>query len=93
MGKKEENNNKVNKVEIEVKETTIRIMIEKEIKNKTKETEEASAVIETEGGAPALTGAMKPLCIPLEQPDMPEGTKCFFTGKPAKRYCLWGRSY
>eukprot|EP00400_MALV-I_sp_L67-5_P000385 gene385-679_t len=66
---------------------------EKEIKEKTKDTQQASVVNEEEGGAPALTGAMKPLCIPLEQPDMPEGTKCFFTGKPAKRWCLWGRSY
>ncbi|XP_055388345.1 LOW QUALITY PROTEIN: uncharacterized protein LOC129616798 [Condylostylus longicornis] len=46
-----------------------------------------------EGCAPALTGAMKSLCIPLDQPPMPEGTKCFFTGKPAKRWCLFGRSY
>ena len=43
--------------------------------------------------ATALTGAMKSLCIPLEQPDMPKGTKCFFTGQPAKRWTLFGRSY
>jgi len=41
----------------------------------------------------ALTGAMKSLCIPLDQPAMPAGTKCFFTGKPAKRWTLFGRSY
>jgi len=35
----------------------------------------------------------KALCIPLKQPDMPEGTKCFFTGRPAVNFCLWGRSY
>eukprot|EP00388_Colpodella_angusta_P039637 GDKK01047900.1.p1 GENE.GDKK01047900.1~~GDKK01047900.1.p1 ORF type:complete len:713 (+),score=286.20 GDKK01047900.1:1-2139(+) len=43
--------------------------------------------------APALTGAMKPLCIPINQPEMKEGTKCFFTGKDAKFYTLFGRSY
>jgi prolyl-tRNA synthetase len=35
----------------------------------------------------------KTLCIPLEQPELPEGTKCFVTGKPAKNWALWGRSY
>merc|ERR1711865_1048939 len=41
----------------------------------------------------ALTGAMKSLCIPLNQPPLPAGTKCFWTGKPAKTWCLFGRSY
>ncbi len=49
------------------------------------------------GEAPALSGAMKTLCIPFEssglQEPMAPGTKCFFTGKPAKRWTLWGRSY
>ena len=35
----------------------------------------------------------KTLCLPLEQPDLPEGTPCFVTGKPAKNWALWGRSY
>eukprot|EP00891_Asterochloris_glomerata_P006360 jgi/Astpho2/6360/fgenesh1_pm.00091_%23_8_t len=35
----------------------------------------------------------KSLCIPREQPELPEGTKCFVTGKPAKNWCLFGRSY
>ena len=35
----------------------------------------------------------KTLCIPLEQPDLPEGTPCFASGKPAKNWALWGRSY
>eukprot|EP00397_Hematodinium_sp_SG-2012_P019122 GEMP01019636.1.p1 GENE.GEMP01019636.1~~GEMP01019636.1.p1 ORF type:complete len:517 (+),score=107.09 GEMP01019636.1:300-1850(+) len=65
---------------------------EEDIKALTKNTEAASEVRE-EGAAPALTGSMKSLCIPLLQPPMPEGTKCFFTGKPAKRWCLFGRSY
>ena len=41
------------------------------------------------------SGAMgaKTLCIPLEQPELPEGTVCFASGKPAKNWALWGRSY
>ena len=35
----------------------------------------------------------KTLCIPFEQPDLPAGTKCFASGKPAKSWALWGRSY
>eukprot|EP00922_Rhytidocystis_sp_ex-Travisia-forbesii_P028294 GHVS01041533.1.p1 GENE.GHVS01041533.1~~GHVS01041533.1.p1 ORF type:complete len:704 (+),score=120.51 GHVS01041533.1:150-2261(+) len=59
-----------------------------------KETQRLSATpVATAADASSLTGAMKPLCIPLEQPEMPEGTKCFFSDKPAKRWCLFGRSY
>lgn len=65
---------------------------EEEIKALTKNTEAESAVQE-EGAAPALTGSMKCLCLPLEQPPLPEGTKCFFTGKPATKWALFGRSY
>ncbi|KAH7283847.1 hypothetical protein KP509_34G026500 [Ceratopteris richardii] len=39
------------------------------------------------------TGAAKTLCMPFEQPDLPDGTVCFASGKPAKRWALWGRSY
>ena len=35
----------------------------------------------------------KTLCIPLEQPELPPGTQCFVTGRPAKNWALWGRSY
>ena len=35
----------------------------------------------------------KTLCIPLDQPALPEGTLCFASGKPAKNWALWGRSY
>ncbi|KAI8100900.1 hypothetical protein M9434_005284 [Picochlorum sp. BPE23] len=35
----------------------------------------------------------KTLNIPFDQPDLPEGTPCFFSGKPAKNWALWGRSY
>jgi len=64
---------------------------ETEDQMKQKTTEEA---LELLGDDPkALTGAMKSLCIPLEQDPMPAGQKCFWTGKPAKRWCLFGRSY
>ncbi|QDZ18022.1 prolyl-tRNA ligase [Chloropicon primus] len=35
----------------------------------------------------------KTLCIPFDQPELPTGTKCFASGKPAKSWALWGRSY
>eukprot|EP00271_Cylindrocystis_brebissonii_P000318 TRINITY_DN10418_c0_g1_i1.p1 TRINITY_DN10418_c0_g1~~TRINITY_DN10418_c0_g1_i1.p1 ORF type:complete len:587 (+),score=173.53 TRINITY_DN10418_c0_g1_i1:153-1913(+) len=38
-------------------------------------------------------GAAKTLCMPFDQPELPEGTLCFASGKPAKRWALWGRSY
>ena len=66
---------------------------EEEIKQITSQAQPASA----DGEAPALTGAMKTLCIPFESSGFQEpiapGTKCFFSGKPAKRWALWGRSY
>jgi len=40
-----------------------------------------------------LTGAAKTLCIPFNQPDLPEGTKCFSCNEPAKKWTLFGRSY
>jgi prolyl-tRNA synthetase len=46
--------------------------------------------VETSKG---LTGAAKTLCIPFNQPPLPEGTVCFATGKPAVSWALWGRSY
>lgn len=41
---------------------------------------------------PDAMGA-KTLCIPFEQPPLPEGAVCFASGKPAKNWALWGRSY
>ncbi|XVF32998.1 hypothetical protein REPUB_Repub17cG0130400 [Reevesia pubescens] len=38
-------------------------------------------------------GAAKSLCTPFEQPELPEGTKCFASGKPANKWTYWGRSY
>ncbi|XP_018832921.1 proline--tRNA ligase, cytoplasmic isoform X3 [Juglans regia] len=52
---------------------------------------------EVEKGVKARTkgemGAAKSLCSPFDQPELPEGTKCFASGKPAKKWTYWGRSY
>lgn len=57
---------------------------------------EESVKARTKGEA----GAAKTLCMPFEQETLPmvlntlaEGTKCFASGKPAKKWALWGRSY
>ena len=47
----------------------------------------------TEDVRTATSVAAKTLCIPFKQPDMPAGTPCFVSGKPAKCWVLWGRSY
>ncbi|PSC73094.1 prolyl-tRNA synthetase [Micractinium conductrix] len=54
--------------------------------------EEAEEEVKKKSASKEAMGA-KTLCLPLEQPDLPEGTKCFVTGKPAKNWALWGRSY
>ncbi|KAK6136401.1 hypothetical protein DH2020_029858 [Rehmannia glutinosa] len=38
-------------------------------------------------------GAAKSLCSPLDQPPIPKGTLCFASGKPAKKWTYWGRTY
>ncbi|XP_031502248.1 proline--tRNA ligase, cytoplasmic [Nymphaea colorata] len=38
-------------------------------------------------------GAAKSLCTPFDQMPLPEGTLCFASGKPAKIWTYWGRSY
>lgn len=38
-------------------------------------------------------GAAKTLCMPFDQPELLEGTVCFASGKPAKKWALWGRTY
>ena len=35
----------------------------------------------------------KLLCIPLEQPELPEGTLCIASGKPARYWCRWGKTF
>ncbi|XP_071698315.1 proline--tRNA ligase, cytoplasmic-like [Rutidosis leptorrhynchoides] len=39
------------------------------------------------------TGVAKTLCSPFDQPKLLEGTLCFASGKPAKKWTYWGRSY
>jgi prolyl-tRNA synthetase len=41
----------------------------------------------------ATSVAAKTLCIPFDQPELPEGTKCIASGLPATCWVLWGRSY
>lgn len=51
-----------------------------------------------ETGEGMMSGA-KTLCIPFEQPDMPEGQQCIFSDAlngekhAATCFALWGRSY
>lgn len=52
--------------------------------------------VEDEVKARSATGdamGAKTLNIPFDQPPLPEGTKCFVSGKPAKNWALFGRSY
>jgi len=49
--------------------------------------------LDCEDDRTATSLAAKTLCVPHEQPDLPANTPCFFTGKPATCWCLWGRSY
>lgn len=47
-----------------------------------------------EEAARSLTGAAKTLCIPFNQPAMPDDMMCFTgNGKKATAWTLWGRSY
>ncbi|KAF6152806.1 hypothetical protein GIB67_004635 [Kingdonia uniflora] len=38
-------------------------------------------------------GAAKSLCTPFDQPELPTGQLCFASGKPARKWTYWGRSY
>ena len=46
-----------------------------------------------EADTTATSVAAKTLCKPFSQPELPEGTPCFVSGKPATTWVLWGRSY
>ncbi len=48
--------------------------------------------IKKRSATPEAMGA-KSLCLPFEQPELPAGTLCFASGKPAKNWALFGRSY
>jgi len=60
---------------------------------KNKSREEGMKEGEVEEDTCATSVAAKTLCIPFDQPELPEGTKCFASGLPATCWCLWGRSY
>jgi len=66
---------------------------EEEVKEKSKEESLKLSGIEGEEATEALSVSAKTLCIPFDQPELPEGTICFHTGKPAKCWTLWGQSY
>ena len=57
---------------------------EESLKNRGEEFEEDTT---------ATSVAAKTLCIPFDQPELPEGTMCIASGKPASCWVLWGRSY
>jgi prolyl-tRNA synthetase len=71
--------------------------VEWEEQVKTRSREESLAMMGEEGEAEntATSVAAKSLCMPFENNAMPmaDGTKCFISGKPAKCWILWGRSY
>ncbi|PWA83624.1 Proline--tRNA ligase cytoplasmic [Artemisia annua] len=57
--------------------------------------DEKEVELEVKAKTKAETGAAKTLCSPLkdDQPEMPEGTLCFASGKHAKTWTYWGRCY
>ena len=59
---------------------------EDDVKDKVKEIAAKSQEQDT-------VGTCKTFNIPLEQPKLAEGTKCFFCGKPATVEAIWGRTY
>lgn len=64
---------------------------------KTKSREESLALmgLEEEAENTATSAAAKTLCIPFQfnEDAVEDGLKCFISGKPAKCWILWGRSY
>ena len=63
------------------------------VKEKSREESLANAGLEGEADTTATSVAAKTLCIPFDQPDLPEGTKCIASGLPATCWVMWGRSY
>jgi len=57
---------------------------EESLKNRGEEFEEDTT---------ATSVAAKTLCIPFDQPELPTGTMCIASDKPATCWVLWGRSY
>lgn len=63
------------------------------VKKTSKEEALANLGQEGEDERTATSVAAKTLCIPFDQPELPEGTKCIASGLPATCWVLWGRSY
>ena len=63
------------------------------VKDKSREESLAARGQEGEDARCATSVAAKTLCIPFDQPELPEGTKCIASGLPATCWVLWGRSY
>lgn len=63
------------------------------VKTKSKDESLKNAGLEGEDERTSTSVAAKTLCVPFDQPELPEGTKCFASGKPATCWVLWGRSY
>ena len=66
---------------------------EDQVKERSREESLALLGLEAEDERTATSLAAKTLCVPHDQPPLPAGTKCFFTGEEATCWCLWGRSY
>lgn len=49
--------------------------------------------VESEATKAGLSGGAKSLCIPLEQPELPENATCFACAKKAVNWTMFGRSY
>lgn len=64
---------------------------EKTVNDKSKE--ESEAAMEGDEDEKLLTGAAKTLCIPDEQKELPQDAVCFHSGKKAKCWALWGRTF
>ncbi|KAJ1486736.1 putative prolyl-tRNA synthetase [Baffinella frigidus] len=66
---------------------------EEAAKKRSQEEKLAAMGEEEEDERTAVSSAAKTLCIPFDQPELPAGTLCFISGKPAECWVLWGRSY
>jgi prolyl-tRNA synthetase len=63
------------------------------VKEKSREESLQNRGEQGEDARTATSVAAKTLCIPFDQPQLPEGTKCIASGMPATCWVLWGRSY
>lgn len=63
------------------------------VKDKSREESLQSRGEGPEDDRTATSVAAKTLCIPFDQPELAEGTKCIASGLPATCWVLWGRSY